>query len=198
MTVDGPNGVGKSTLIENTVQKLKQNGLRVHSTKEVTDTTLGQFIRNSHQTYRGKTLALLLAADRQNHVEQDIEPALNVNDVVICDRYVAASLVFQRLDGVELPFLWQLNQSFLKPRLSVIVVASPRTIDGRLASRKSFDRFERSFSREAEIHLFKEAALFLEERGYPVRILENETASIAELVESLMIQILHLLGKMKS
>lgn len=192
VTVDGPNGVGKSTLIERTLQNLKNEGLKVHATKEVTSTTLGKFIRDSHQTYRGKTLALLLAADRQNHVEQEIEPALSVNDVVICDRYVASSLVFQVLDGVDLSFLWQLNGGFPRPDLSVIVVASPSTIETRLASRKSFDRFEQSFSREAEVRLFREAALSMEDRGYPVCILENEKVSIEELAGTMTAEILRL------
>jgi dTMP kinase len=59
VSVDGPNGVGKSTLIEAIGQNIAQKGFRVHLTKEVTRTTLGKFIKEVHKEYRGKTLALL-------------------------------------------------------------------------------------------------------------------------------------------
>src|SRR6266550_6007970 len=97
VAIDGPNGVGKSTLLEIMVRSLRQRGLGVHKTQEVTETKLGKFIRGSGKMYRGKTLALLIAADRQNHIERDIAPALESHDIVITDRYVGSSLVFQKL-----------------------------------------------------------------------------------------------------
>ena len=190
VAVDGPNGVGKSTLIEAIAQNLSQKGLSVHLTKEVTDTTLGEFVRSVHREYRGKTLTLLLAADRQNHIEQDIVPALRTHDVTITDRYVQSSLVFQRLDGVELSYIWRTNAEFLKPHLSVSVTASAEVIARRLAGRKSFDRFEESFRRDQEIRLFKEAASFLKKKGFNVRRFTNENVGVAEAAEELSNELL--------
>jgi dTMP kinase len=193
VSVDGPNGVGKSTLIEAIAQIITGKGFRLHLTKEVTKTTLGEFIRDVHKEYRGKTLALLLAADRQNHLEQDILPALQSHDIVITDRYVDSSLVFQRLDGVELSFLLKINSDFLRPNLSIVVTASADVIASRMATRKSFDRFEQSFGCEEEVRLFKEAASFMEENGFNVRRFDNGNVSVANAAEELSGEILHLI-----
>jgi dTMP kinase len=198
VSVDGPNGVGKSTLIEAIAQNIVRNGFRVHLTKEVTATKLGKFIRDVHKEYHGKTLALLLAADRQNHLEQDIFPALQTHDIVITDRYMDSSLVFQRLDGVELSFLWKINSDFLKPNLSIVVTASADIIASRMATRTSFDRFEESFGREEEIRLFKEAATFMEENSFNVRRFDNGNVSVTNAAEELSDEILHLTRKRTS
>jgi dTMP kinase len=195
VSVDGPNGVGKSTLIEAIAHNITQNGFHVHLTKEVTKTTLGKFIKDFHKEYRGKTLALLLAADRQNHIEQDILPALKSHDIVITDRYLDSSLVFQRLDGVELSFLWKINSEFLKPNLSIVVTASTDVVASRMASRTSFDRFEESFGREEEVRLFKEAATFMEENGFNVRRFDNGNVSVVNAAEELSDEILPLIRK---
>jgi dTMP kinase len=195
VSVDGPNGVGKSTLIEAIALIITGKGFRLHLTKEVTNTTIGKFIKDVHKKYRGKTLALLLAADRQNHLEQDILPALQNHDIVITDRYVDSSLVFQRLDGVELSFLLKINSDFLKPNLSIVVTASAGVIASRMATRKSFDRFEQSFGCEEEVRLFKEAASLMEENGFNVRRFDNGNVSVANAAEELSDEILHLIRK---
>jgi len=190
VSVDGPNGAGKSSLVTVLKECLIKNGLKVHLTKEVTATPLGGFIRETHKQYHGKTLAYLLAADRQNHLEADVLPALENHDIVITDRYVGSSLVYQRMDGVELSFLWNLNKEFLKPGLSIIVFASPAVIRNRLAERSSLDRFESNFSREDEVNLFMEAATFMEEHGLRVSRFKNETLSVEEGAKHLADQVL--------
>jgi dTMP kinase len=196
ISVDGPNGVGKSTLIDAIKRHLIRKNLRVHLTKEVTPTPIGKFVRDYHKTYHGKTLAFLLAADRQNHIENDILPALRNHDVVITDRYVDSSLVFQRLDGVELSFLWKINADFLKPDLSILVVAPAEVITSRMASRNTFDRFEGSFSRADEIRLFKKAAAFLQKKGFNVRKFDNGgDLNIEVAAGELSDEIIHLRSK---
>lgn len=180
VSVDGPNGVGKTTLIEAVVRILMAEGFSVCLTKEVTDSSLGKFIRDKHREYHGESLALLLAADRSNHVENVIIPALMSHDFVITDRYIDSSLVFQRLDGVALEFLWMLNARFLKPDLSISITASSKTVASRLLSRKSFDRFEETFSRDQEILLFKEAADFLRTKGFNVCVFANDEISLQD------------------
>ena len=178
ISIDGPNGVGKSTLIKAVRKQLVEKGLKVHLTKEVTATPIGKFIHQHHAKYHGKTLALLLAADRRNHIDSDIVPALRKYDVVITDRYIGSSLVFQKLDGVELPFLWKINGEFIKPHLSIIIIASEGVIVSRMATRSKFDRFEKSFSRAEEIRLFSEAASSMRRHGFKTCIFKNEDVDI--------------------
>ena len=154
--MDGPNGVGKSSLIAAIHRHLVGKGYRVYLTKEITNSALGKFIRDHHREYYGKTLAFLIAADRQHHIEQEIMPALESHDIVITDRYVDSSLVFQRLDGVSLNFLWKINGDFLKPDLSIILMATASVISSRMALRKTFDRFEQSFGSKRGISSIRE------------------------------------------
>jgi dTMP kinase len=199
VSVDGPNGVGKSTLIEAINKNLTQKGLKVHLTKEITSTPIGHFIHKYHKIYHGKTLALLLAADRQNHIENDILPALNDCDIVITDRYVDSSLAFQKLDGVQMPYLWKINEDFLKPHLSIVVAAPENVVASRRASRKVVDRFEESFSCAKEIHSFHAAASFMKKNGFNVFIFKNESVSVKYAAVKLTTEILRvrqgLIGK---
>jgi dTMP kinase len=195
ISIDGPNGVGKSTLIKALEQSLTQQGLRVHLTKELTDTALGRFIRQHHKRYQAKTLAFFLAADRQNHIEKDILPALHDHDIVLSDRYVASSLVYQRLDGVSLPFLWSINKNFLKPDLSLIVLASPEIIAKRMRRRTALDRFEEAFTRSQEVSFYKEAASFLKQKGLNVQRFDNGRIGVKFGTQKLTREIIGLVGR---
>ena len=76
IAVDGPNGVGKSTLIEAIKNKLEVLGYAVYITREPTDTKLGNFLREFAEKHSGISLACLVAADRYEHMTNEIIPAL--------------------------------------------------------------------------------------------------------------------------
>src|SRR3989338_5572031 len=109
ITFEGPNGVGKTAIVDAVAKKLFDMGFDVLKTKEPTKSRLGDFLRNAEEFYGGACLACIAAADRYSHIEQEIMPALSRGKVVISDRYVESSLVLQRLDGCALEFLWGLN-----------------------------------------------------------------------------------------
>lgn len=93
IAVDGPNGVGKSTLIEAIKNKLEVLGYAVYITREPTDTKLGNFLREFAEKHSGISLACLVAADRYEHMTNEIIPALEEGQLVISDRYILSSLV---------------------------------------------------------------------------------------------------------
>lgn len=100
ITIEGPDGSGKSTQVELLQKHLKTEGKEVIITREPGGTKIGEKIRdiildreNTEMDY--VTEALLYAASRAQHVEQVIKPALLKGDVVICDRYVDSSIVYQ-------------------------------------------------------------------------------------------------------
>jgi dTMP kinase len=101
ITIDGPGGVGKSTVVHLVAQALNDRAISVHVTVEPTRTPLGEHIRASTETYRGMALACLVAGDRHHHLATEILPALRAGKVVVCDRYLPSSLVLQRLDGLD-------------------------------------------------------------------------------------------------
>jgi dTMP kinase len=121
IAVEGPNGVGKTTVTELLHAELVSRKVPVIATKEPSDSALGKLARQGTDEYRGLVLACLVAAARYYHLEHDVRPALRAGYVVTCDRYVPTSLVLQRIDGVEPSFLAQLNQYTDKPDLTVVL-----------------------------------------------------------------------------
>src|SRR4051812_19970758 len=98
IAVDGPKRSGKTTALDLVTPKLTASGVRVYRTKEPT----ADFNLSQEESLAGLDLAPPLADARDRHVSHEIQPALAENDVVISDRYIASSLVFQVLDGVPL------------------------------------------------------------------------------------------------
>ncbi|MBB5159082.1 dTMP kinase [Saccharopolyspora phatthalungensis] len=92
ITVDGPGGVGKSTVTRLVVDALAVVGLPVHATTQPSGAPLGKLARHGTDTYRGMALACLSAADRHHQLATEILPALREGKIVVCDRYVASSL----------------------------------------------------------------------------------------------------------
>lgn len=192
ITFDGPNGAGKSSIIIGVKTQLAQMSFEIIKTKEPTSSQLGQFVKNAEEDYNGFILACLIAADRYFHIEHEILPAISAGKIVLCDRYVESSLVLQRLDGVEIDFIWLLNSFVVKPDLSVILLAQPDTLAHRLAQRTQFSRFEKSKSRIDELKYYKEAAEFLSQHGFNIMLIENDTTPIEENIKRVVtvIQIL--------
>ncbi|MEK7453134.1 MAG: dTMP kinase [Patescibacteria group bacterium] len=194
ITIEGPNGVGKTTVIKAVSEKLSDLDFDVLLTKEPTKSNLGDFLKNSEESYRGKCLACIAAADRYFHIEQDVLPALSEDKLVISDRYVESSLVLQRLDGCTLEFIWGLHSQILVPDLSVILVAKPSILRKRLVARKiKLSRFEKTETRARELRFYREAGEFLSQKNFNVLVLKNESAFVNKVVDRIVdkIQELH-------
>lgn len=167
VVIEGPSGVGKSTVAEVLRAELAERKLPVITTKEPSDSALGKLARQGTDEYRGLVLACLVAADRYYHLERDIRPALRAGYVVICDRYVPTSFVLQRIDGVGSEFLARLNQYADKPDLTVILTGEPKRSEQRAIDRGIYSRFHRSgtAARVVENRLYRDVARKLQEAG---------------------------------
>jgi dTMP kinase len=109
ITLEGPDGSGKSSLLPGLAAVLVARGLDVVSTREPGSTPLGERIRSlvldtePRIDRTGRADALLFAAARAQHVAEVIEPALQRGAVVVCDRYADSSLAYQGVgSGVPL------------------------------------------------------------------------------------------------
>lgn len=173
ITIEGPNGVGKTTFIESLANALAPR--TVYTTKEPSSTDFGRYVKNNEGALRGKSYAYLISADRCNHIENEIIPALRKYDIVLCDRYVESSLVLQHYDGVSLDFIWKLNEDFLVPNLSIILIANSYNLSSRLAQRKSLSVFEKVISRSEEVDLYLNAYNYVKQKGFNPIILYNDT-----------------------
>jgi dTMP kinase len=173
VSVDGPSAAGKSTIVEYLAQLLVGSGEEVHVTWEPSCGPIGNLCRELTETTTGYALAALYAADRYYHVEHEIRPHVDAGRTVISDRYVPSGLVMQRFDGLDLPFLWQLNERADKPDLAVILSANPEVISQRLDERGAHNRFQLTpDSSKAEVAYYGEAREHLMRAGYPVLVVD--------------------------
>jgi dTMP kinase len=101
ITLEGPDGSGKSSLLPRLAEVLRRGGCEVVTTREPGSTPLGEQIRRlvldtePKIDRTGLADALLFAASRAQHVAEVIRPALERGAVVVCDRYADSSLAYQ-------------------------------------------------------------------------------------------------------
>ena len=100
ITLEGPEGSGKTTAVESAVKKLQEMGYEVVRTREPGGTPISEQIRNvildkENTAMDSRTEALLYAASRRQHLVEKVWPALKEGKIVICDRYLDSSLAYQ-------------------------------------------------------------------------------------------------------
>ncbi len=100
ITLEGPEGSGKTTAVEATVKKLQEMGYEIVRTREPGGTPIAEQIRNvildkANTAMDERTEALLYAASRRQHLVEKVWPALKEGKIVICDRYLDSSLAYQ-------------------------------------------------------------------------------------------------------
>lgn len=169
VSVDGPSGAGKTTIVRHLAQMLVAEGEHVHVTAEPSTGPIGKLASELTETVAGHSLACLYAADRYHHVETEIAPHLKTGHIVISDRYIASGLVIQRFDGVDPVFLWQLNEDAERPDLAVILEADPDVIAERLNERGPHNRFQLTpGSSHQEVEYYRQATETLAAAGFHV------------------------------
>jgi dTMP kinase len=180
ITLDGPGGVGKTTITGLLTDHLAIRGLDVHRTTEPSPTAIGNLIRRGTETYTGMALACLVAGDRHHHLAADIRPHRAAGQTVICDRYLPSSLVLQRIDGLDWDTVTALNAGVDQPDLAVILTADPAVIAARMTARGGHSRFERlPDAPRIESDLYHDTARRLTVAGWPVLTVDCTRAPAA-------------------
>ena len=132
ITFEGLDGVGKSTQLENLARYLRERGLDVVTTREPGGTALGEKLRAVLLSSRTSGLSplaelALMFADRAQHIDEQILPALERGQWVLCDRFTDSSEAYQgggRELGSEL--VLQLHKSLchdLQPDLTILMLS---------------------------------------------------------------------------
>ncbi|HZW61378.1 MAG TPA: dTMP kinase [Candidatus Babeliales bacterium] len=151
ISIEGIDGSGKSTLIQQLTQKLVDEHFPLVVTKEPGGTLLGKQLRTLLQertfTIVPKAEYLLFAADRAQHFEELIIPSLKANKLIISDRMADSSLVYQGFGrGLDLGMMQTINQWAMdgfKPDLTLYVQISVETALERLKQRKQLSVFDK-------------------------------------------------------
>jgi dTMP kinase len=193
VAIEGPSGVGKSTITKLTVADLLVRGIDALATAEPSTEPLGVAARDGTRRYDPVTLACLVAADRYDHLAKTMRPALERGTTVVCDRYVASSLVLQgSLDSVDSEFVRTINSGADRPDLYVFLTVDPHQAFARATARGGSSRFHHQALEAAqrEAGEYKKVAEELIENGLDVEIVPvaaRAAADIAQEVSSLIV-----------
>ncbi|XLY89786.1 dTMP kinase [Ectopseudomonas mendocina] len=151
ITLEGPEGAGKSTNREYLAERLREQGVDVLLTREPGGTPLAERIREllldpSDEPMAADTELLLVFAARAQHLQQVIRPALAEGKVVLCDRFTDATYAYQGGGrGLSVERIAQLEhfvQGELRPDLTLIFDLPVEIGLARAAARGRLDRFE--------------------------------------------------------
>lgn len=154
ISVEGPDGAGKSTQVKRIADYLQDCGFQVEMLREPGGTWLGEKLRELLLDVSAAPLsleaeALLYAASRAQLIRERIQPALEQGRWVVCDRYVYASLAYQGY-GNQLPLEWighinRLALSQVMPDRTYLIDVPLEVARERLAQREGTreDRIER-------------------------------------------------------
>jgi dTMP kinase len=138
--IEGLDGCGKTTQTKLLVKKLRHN-YDVLYTAEPSSGKIGTFIRKNilYGEKRPSSIveALLFAADRVEHVQDEVLPALHQGKVVVSDRYVYSSLAYQGAAGLSIDWIEKVNEHALRPDLAIFIDVNPEAVMQRLKPVKS-------------------------------------------------------------
>ena len=151
ITLEGPEGAGKSTNREYLAQRLRDHGVEVVLSREPGGTPLAERIREllltpSDELMHSDTELLLVFAARAQHLAEVIRPALARGAVVLCDRFTDATYAYQgggrSLSEARIAELERFVQGNLRPDLTLVFDLPVEVGLARAAARGRLDRFE--------------------------------------------------------
>lgn len=151
ITVEGIEGVGKSTQVRIAVEHLRRLGKSVVETREPGGTEVGELIRTlvigkGHPPMARETELLLMFAGRAEHLDKVIKPALAAGSIVVCDRFTDASYAYQgagrKIPKSRVEILENYLQGPLRPNLTLLLDAPVPLALARANDRSTADRFE--------------------------------------------------------
>ncbi|MBT7542367.1 dTMP kinase [Pseudomonadales bacterium] len=151
ITIEGVEGVGKSTNISYIERFLEARDIEFVSTREPGGTALAERIRDvlldkAESSMDPMTELLLMFAARKQHTEELIKPALKRGEWVICDRYTDSSYAYQGggrgLDSKIISKVEKLTLGSFKPDLTIVLDLPVKKGLARAGNRGELDRFE--------------------------------------------------------
>ncbi len=193
LVIEGLDGSGKTTQATILAKRLQQSHNAV-LTAEPSRGKIGTFIRECC-LYEQKRLpteaeALLFAADRVEHMQNEVKPALDEGKLVICDRYFYSSVAYQGSAGLSLDWIKTINARALQPDFSIFIDVTPERVLERLQRKKSVMETLETQQKVREVYL-----KFVE-KGELVRVDGDKPKEV--VADTLYAKVLELLKTVKN
>jgi len=135
ITLEGPEGAGKTTIIDMLLTYYQEQEKQIIKTREPGGIPISEKIRSiildpKHTEMDARTEALLYAAARRQHLVEKVIPALNNGSIILCDRFIDSSLAYQGYArGIDMDEIWEINQFAIgnvMPELTIYFDLDPR------------------------------------------------------------------------
>jgi len=201
ITFEGIEGCGKSTQLRLAARWLEEQGYSVCCTREPGGTDIGSHIRKLLLSENNTGLAplseaLLYMADRFQHIQDVIRPALAVSKIVLCDRYHDSTIAYQgyarKIPLELLNAIWSQSGAALEPHLTILLDLDPAVGIARSLQKLALQQVDESrFEKEAlQFHIDVRSGFLTlaEQNPSRIRILDASGS-----IESIHQHVLHLL-----
>jgi dTMP kinase len=193
ITFEGGEGAGKSSQILRLARRLRAKGYELVVTREPGGSPGAEAVRHvllsgAAEPFGPEMEAILFAAARSDHVEQVIRPSVERGKVVLCDRFIDSSRVYQGVTGGLDPNLMaeieRVAINGMMPDLTIILDLNPaeglRRAESRRAEGEGADRFEKE---TLEIHQRRRAAFLAIAEREPHRCVVIDASQTPDIVE---------------
>ena len=155
--IEGLDASGKTTQSKLLVRNLQRKRFDAVYTTEPSHGRIGRLIRKHVLIGKNRSSAvleaLLFAADRVDHSERAVIPALKADKIVVTDRYLYSSLAYQGAAGLDLKWIEEVNRWAKKPDMTIYIDISPEIVLQRLKRKKSVMETLQTQRRVREIYL---------------------------------------------
>lgn len=155
---EGMDGTGKSTISAKVKTWLLEEKKTCILTKEPGGTTIGNKIREIilyNTSINGLTDILLFLANRNEHINRVIKPNVDEGNIVLCDRYLYSSLVYQGYMNDNFEQVYNLHKDLdllLEPDLLMIFKADPDVTMKRLSNGDKFEMHDKAYFENIQKH----------------------------------------------
>lgn len=190
ITIEGPDGSGKTTILQMLAQNLEREGYAVVATREPGGIEIAEQIRQvildpENTAMDPRTEALLYAAARRQHLSEKVKPALKSGKVVLCDRFVDSSLAYQgHARGLGIDEVYSINEFAIEnmmPAMTLYFDVAPEIGLERIGKNKGRE-VNRLDMEKLEFHQkVREGYMIIAER-FPDRIAKIDASKELEAV----------------
>lgn len=195
ISIEGPDGAGKTSVVKALVAKLEADGITdFMTTREPGGIKISEQIRNvildvENTEMDARTEALLFAAARRQHLVEKILPALEAGKLVICDRFVDSSLAYQGVArNIPTELIWEINQFAIDnhlPDLTILIDVPAEIGLERINQAKGQRQYDRLDREGVSFHnLVRDAFLSFEASSDRI-VLVDGTQTIDEITEKI-------------